>query len=108
MVDDTNMDFSLADLADLDVSEVQEIRFETLPAGLFGFKVINTDLNETTNRDQERRIVAEFKLEIVEVKAVVKRDVDKESLVGKQHTEKFYIVPEKAPEGNWPDSRCHY
>ena len=92
-------DFSLADLADLDVTEIEEIRFENLPAGAYAFKVAAADLVEKPNRDQEQRFIAEFKMEVVEVKAVVKKGVDPESLIGKSHTEKVYIVPEKAQEG---------
>lgn len=101
MADDDSMEggFSLADLADLDVSDVEEIRFESLPPGLYVFKVTDTTLDEKPNRDNEQRFIAEFKFEVVEVKAVTKKGVDPESLIGKKHTEKFYIVPEKAPEG---------
>lgn len=101
-MDDEMADFSLADLADLDVSDVQEIRFESIPAGVYGFKCVAAELTEGTNRDNEQRFIAEMKFEIVEVKAVVKKlpvgeSVDK--FLGKVQTEKFYIVPEKAPEG---------
>lgn len=93
------MEFSLADLADLDISEVEEIRFENLPQGAYVFEVESAELDEKPNRDNEQRFIAEFKLKVVEVKAVVKKGVDPDSLIGKRHTEKFYIVPEKAQEG---------
>lgn len=98
-VQTTDTDFSLADLADLDISEVQEIRFESLPAGIYAFKIVNATLDEGTNQENEKRFFVEFKLEVVECKAVVKKGVTKEELVGKQHSEKMYIVPEKAAEG---------
>lgn len=92
-------EFSLADLAQLDVSEIAEVRFEQLPAGTYSFRGESVSLEDTTNRDDERRIVATFKMEVTEVKSVLERGVDKDELVGKKHTEKQYIVPEKAPEG---------
>lgn len=90
---------SLADLAGLDVSEIQEIRFETLPQGIYDFKVVSATLEEGTNRDDEKRFWAEFKFEVLEAKAIVDKNVDRESLAGKTHGEKLYIVPEKAEEG---------
>jgi hypothetical protein len=98
-MEDESMNFSLADIAELDVSEVAEIRFESLPAGIYVFKITSAALDETTNRDNEQRFVAKFGLEIVEVKAVTKKDIDRDSLLGKTHNETLYIVPEKAPEG---------
>lgn len=92
-------EFSLADLAQLDVSEIAEVRFEQLPAGLYIFRGTEVKLEDTTNRDDERRVVASFKMEVVEVKSVVERGVDKDDLLGKKHNEKQYIVPEKAAEG---------
>lgn len=102
MSEEMDMDgagFTLADLGDLDISDIEEIRYESLPAGAYGFKIVSATLDEKPNRDQEQRFIAEVKLEVVEVKAVIKKGVELESLIGKTHTEKFYIVPEKAAEG---------
>lgn len=101
MSDDMEAEFSLADLADLDVTDVQEIRYESLPAGAYTFRVIKAELSETANKEtNEKQFVVEFGFEVVEVKAITERGVDKESLVGKKHTEKRYIVPgPKAMEG---------
>jgi hypothetical protein len=90
-------EFSLADLADIDVSEIEEIRFESLPPGVYGFKVAEADLEEKPNRDGDQRFIGAFNLEVVEVKAVVKAGVDKDSLIGKKHTERRYIVPTEGP-----------
>lgn len=87
--------FSLADLADLEVSEVAEIRFENLPAGAYGFRVIEADLDEKENKDGDNRVMAVFKFEVVEVNAVIRKGVDREGLVGKTHTEKLFIVPDE-------------
>ena len=90
--------FSLADLADFDATEVAEIRFENLPAGLYGFKVVDAGLDEKDNRDGDNRVIATFKLEVVEVTSVVKKGIDPESLVGKGHSEKVYIVPDQGQQ----------
>lgn len=98
-VEGEEIDFSLADLAGLDATEIQEVRSESLPAGVYEFIGREAKFEETTNRDSEKRFVLTCKMEVGEVKAVVDRGVDKESLLGKMHTERFYIVPEKASEG---------
>ena len=95
------VDFSLADLADLDVTDIAEIRYESLPAGAFRFKVTGAELTEGQNKQtMDKQFVVDFKFEVIEVKAVVERGVDKEALLGKTHSEKRYIVPgPKAEEG---------
>lgn len=108
-MNDSNTEmFSLADLADIDVTEVAMIRGETLPAGVYQFKVLEAELDETTNRDDDPRIRAVFKHEVVGVvtvlgKAAKAPDFDPEELVGKTYTDRLYIVPDegqkKALEG---------
>lgn len=92
-------EFSLADLAELDASEIAEVRFESLPAGIYIFRGESAQFEDTTNKDDERRIVMIAKFEVVECRSCLERGVDKEELIGKKHTEKFYVVPEKAAEG---------
>lgn len=95
MVDDTaNEGFSLADLADIDVSDIEEVRFTNLPAGSFGFEVGAADLEEY-EKDGVRKFRAVFPLKVNEVKAVLEPGIDKESLIGKEHTEKLFIDPTK-------------
>lgn len=96
MAEDNGMGegFSLADLADIDVSEIEEVRFQSLPAGSYGFEVTEADLAED-EKDGERRFKADIALKIIEVKAVLEQGVDKESLVGKPHHERFFIDPSK-------------
>lgn len=96
---DETLDFSLADLAELDASAIAEVRFESLPTGLYVFRGESAVFEDTTNRDDERRIVLTVKLEVVECKVVSERGYEKDELVGKKHTEKFYVVPAKAAEG---------
>lgn len=96
-------EFSLADIAGLDASEIAEVRFEVLPAGVYTFRGISAVFEDTTNRDEERRVVLVCKMEVTEVHSVIDRDFKTEEakaeLVGKKHTEKFYVVPAKAGEG---------
>lgn len=92
-------EFNLADLAGLDVSEVEEVRFETLAQGVYEFKINATKLDEGDNKDGEKRFWAEIELEVVDVKAVIDRGIDKESLIGKKLTEKLYIVPAEWQKG---------
>lgn len=98
-IENEEIEFSLADLAAIDASDIAEVRFESLPAGLYIFRGESASFEDTTNRDDERRIVMTAKLEVVECKAVTERGYEKDELVGKKHTEKFYVVPAKAVEG---------
>lgn len=86
-------EFSLADLIDLDVSDIAEVRFSTLSPGVYEFEVVESGLSEDTDKDGNRRFKAEVQLKVVGVKAVLEANVDKESLVGKLHTEKMFIKP---------------
>lgn len=98
-IETSEAEFSLADLASLDVSDIAEVRFESLPAGKYRFRGIESKLEEGSNKDGEKRFIWTQKYEVVEAKQVLDRKVDKEELVGKKHSEKRYIVPEKAVEG---------
>jgi hypothetical protein len=95
MADDTGL--SLADLADIDVSEISEVRFEQLANGSYGFEVTAADLHED-EKDGERRFKAEFDMKVNEVKAVLESGVDKESLLNKTYTERFFIKPSDPQE----------
>lgn len=86
-----DQEFSLADLSDLDVSEIEEIRFEQLPAGIYTFRGANADLGEGTNRDDEKIFYFEGNFEVVEVKQLLESGVDPESIVGKTHRERRTI-----------------
>ncbi len=92
-------DFALADLMDLDVSDIKEIRFETLPQGIFDFVVKNPKLDEGTNKDQERIFVFTADCVIEEVVTVLDPSVDKESLVGKSFGQRQNIDPSDAEAG---------
>lgn len=88
-------EFSLADLADLDVSEIDEVRFETLNQGTYEFEITEAGLNEGVDKENAKRFDATVTMRVIEVKAVLEAGVDKDSLVGKSHTEKFFINPGK-------------
>lgn len=96
--ENVNEEFSLADLADIDVSEIQEVRFENLPAGVFDLECTNAELGEMRNKDDEKRFTAEFTFKVAAVHAVLESGVDKEALVGKSHTEKLWINPGAEPQ----------
>lgn len=91
-------DFSLADLADLDVSDIKEIRFETHPQGVYEFEVVNSSLVEDTDGNAAKRFCAVVECKIIAVKAVLEPGVDKEALVGKTQTEKMFIKPGAEPK----------
>ena len=94
---DLNGGFSLADLADIDVSDIEEIRFVAIPAGVYDFEITKADLAED-EKDGERRFKAEIEMKIVEAHAVLEPNVDRESLAGKLHTERYFIKPAAAQE----------
>jgi len=97
--EDHSDEVSLADLADMNVDDIAELRYETLPSMIPELEVIAAGLEETRNKDDERRFIATFELKIVSVKAVLSKfEGDKESLIGKTLTEKFYIDPAAEPE----------
>jgi len=102
-IENEEAEFSLADIAGLDASEIAEVRFESLPGGVYLFRGGEAKLEDGVNKDDERRIIGKFVMEVAEVKSVVHRDYKdqeaKDSLIGKKHTEKKYIVPAKAAEG---------
>ena len=45
MVDESS-GMTLSDLADLDVSDIEEVRFTNLPAGIFGWEIKESELKE--------------------------------------------------------------
>ena len=84
----------------MDVSTIEEIRFSTLAKGVYDFKVTAAKLDEGLNRDNEQRFFADFEFTVVEVISLEDKKIENpESLVGRKHVEKIYIVPEKAEEG---------
>lgn len=91
--------FSLAELADLDVSDIAEVRYINLPRGKFDFEVVESKL-ESYESDGLQYHRVEYTLKIIEVKSVLDRMTpeQKEQLVGKTHTERFRIDPRASIE----------
>lgn len=87
------VEMSLADLADIDVSGVAEVRFELLPTGIYVWEITEADMHEGHNKDNEKRFHAEVSMKLIEVKSVLEAGVDKDSLVGKTYTEKLFLTP---------------
>jgi len=86
---------SLADLADVDISGIDEVRFELIPMGVYVFEVVEADMVEGTNKDGDKRFGSEIAVKIIEVKSVLEAGVDKDSLVGKVITDKQFATPIK-------------
>lgn len=82
---------SAADFANLDLGDFEEVRYEVIPQGVYGFKIITADMEEGDNRDGDPRIVITFECEIVEVLSTIKFAGDPESLVGKKQSERFFV-----------------
>lgn len=100
MTTDTNeldQGFSLADLADIDISDIEEVRFLDLPAGIYDWEVLRADLGEDT-KDGLRRFKSEFELKILEVKAILEPGKNPDDFVGKTHTERFFIKPQESED----------
>lgn len=93
------MDFSLAELAGVDMSEIAEVSFEGLPAGLYQFRGIGGKLEKVDNAKEEKRGKIGLEMEVIEVKSITERGQDPDDWMGKKHRENFWIVPEKPEEG---------
>lgn len=90
--------FSLADLADLDVSGIDEIRFENLPGGIYDFIIRSPGIEEGTNKEQERIFYFECKCEVEECLALIEGG-DLESMKGKVHNQRQNIEPAEPEKG---------
>jgi hypothetical protein len=86
--------FSLADLADIDVTDIEEVRFVDLPAGVYDWEIVEGKMLED-DKDGVRRFKIEFELKVLEAVAVLEAGIDKDTLVNKIHTERFFIDPSK-------------
>ena len=92
--------FSLADLAELDVSDIEEVRASTLPQGAYVFEVKDIAVEEGVDKDNLSRATVTINIKVAEVMMLVDpklRDTQ-DALVGRQHTERFYLPFEKGQE----------
>lgn len=97
-MDDMNESgFSLADLADLDVSDIEEVRYTAIPAGAYDFEVTKADFEEES-KDGESRYKIAVEMKIIEVKALLEPGLKAEDFLEKVHTERFYIKPQEEAE----------
>lgn len=97
---ENDMGMSLADIAGLDVSDVEELRSSALPAGLYTFEVTKTLLEtRSVKEDTETRYVAVVELKVIEVDTIVEKGVTESEVLGKTYTENFFIDPAEAQKG---------
>lgn len=96
---DDAMDFSIADLAGVDMTEIAEVSFEGLPAGMYLFRGTEAKLEKVRNAKDEPRGKIGLKMEVIEVKSITERGVEADDWLNKQHRENIWIVPEKPEEG---------
>lgn len=95
---------TLAGIADLDMNEVEEVRFEALPNCLAKFTIEKVEMDEGENGDGDPYVAIMVNCKVVECMQVLdkKWEGDPESLEGKGYTERFYIPmadPEKRTKG---------
>lgn len=92
---------SLIDLANMEVDEISEVRTTIFPAGMFQWRCIETSIETVTyEKDGEETTspVVKFTLECRGVFSVVESDIDAESLIGRKHTETFFVRTKKQAE----------
>lgn len=99
------MDFSLAELGGVDMSEIAEVSFEGLPGGMWLLRGTEGKLEKVDNAKAEKRGKIGLQYEVVEVKTITERgavpegSTPEDEFVGKKYRENFWIVPEKPEEG---------
>jgi hypothetical protein len=89
--------FSLADLADIDLDGIEEVRYENLPKGTYEFEITKATLT-TDAKDGEARYKAEFEITVVEMLSSLEPGVDLEAQAKKTLTERFFIYPKRSEE----------
>lgn len=94
------MDFSLAELGGVDMSEIAEVSFEGLPGGMWLLRGVEGKLEKVDNAKGEKRGKISLQYEVVEVKTITERGAgEPDEFIGKKYRENFWIVPEKPEEG---------
>jgi hypothetical protein len=94
---DASTGFSLADLADIDLTDIAEVRFESLAKGTYEFEVAESNLVSDA-RDGERRFKIEVTLKILEMLSSIEPGVNLDAMAGKTHTERFFFYPDRSEE----------
>jgi hypothetical protein len=62
--------FSLADLAEIDLEGIEEVRYENMPKGVYEFEVTKADL-VSDSKDGEVRYKCEVELTVVEMLSAI-------------------------------------
>lgn len=89
-----NGGMTLASIAGLDVSEVEEIRASRIGAGLYTFEVTKGFVEERMVKDNtELRYCPTIELKVIEVDAVTETGFDAAEMMGKTHSENWFINP---------------
>ncbi len=95
-----NEGMSLADIAGIDTSEIEELRSSALPVGLYTFECQAGKLEDRMVKDDtERRVVVSVPMKVVEVDTIAEKDVSESDVMGKTQTEQFFIDPSEAEKG---------
>ena len=89
--------FSLADLAEIDLEGIEEVRYENMPKGVYEFEVTKADL-VSDSKDGEVRYKCEVELTVVEMLSAIEPGTNLEAQAGKKHTERFFIYPKRTQE----------
>ncbi len=89
MLDIDGEQHSLADIAGLDTSEIEEVRGFIFPKGLFTWKVVESELNVRQAKGIDTAVIA-HKLECVDCIAIAE-DLDAAEIVGKNYVETFWL-----------------
>jgi len=86
--DGEEVEVTLADIANIDMNEVEAFEggFEPTPKGVFTFDVKDAGLDTINGK-----AVIFFETEIAEVHALVDEDVDPEKLIGWKHKETIFV-----------------
>jgi len=92
------VEVSLADLAGVDMSDVQEVRSSVIPAGKFHFRIKDSEMKavESTNKEDPQgakinKPVIRFELEAQNCFSLVDDTLDPEDHINDKHYETFWI-----------------
>lgn len=105
MMDDA--EFSLADLAGVDLSTVEAYRFQVVPPGKYHWRMIEAELTtkevpldyDDPNSGKVNRPVVHFQLEVQNCLALVDDKLDPANFVGQKHNNDFTIKDMKKDLG---------
>jgi len=88
---------NLSDLLGIDLGEVETYRGgEAMPAGVFEWRLkgAEMDIGEVTDRETKEKVKCPrvlFTQEVIAVRQLMDASIDKATLIGAEHTERFFI-----------------